>query len=388
MSVSDKFTQDLLRWFATHGRHDLPWQKASTAFRVTSPAVSIRASTASTSTASTSTAYRVWLSEIMLQQTQVSTVIPYFQKFISRFPTIEDLAAADEQAVLSLWSGLGYYARARNLLACAQTVVRDHGGAFPQTAVALAALPGIGPSTAAAIASIVFHQRAAILDGNVKRVLARITCAEAPWGSLALERALQKEAEARLPQHAAEMPAYTQAIMDLGATVCRARAPACDDCPVQSSCLAFQNNRVADYPRPRPRRVVPERSAAWCVAIDDRGVWLQQQPSPGIWGGLWAPWAIDLQVMPPDWQKTASRLREVVEITHTLTHFRLQISAGIFVSEGVDHRPPKGAPEGMRKFLWEEVFSQPLPAPVRQLLLRLCPSAPVTDGEPRRNKLR
>lgn len=380
MSVSDKFAQQLLQWFAIHGRHDLPWQKASAAFRTTSPAAAISASTASTSAA-----YPVWLSEIMLQQTQVSTVIPYFQKFISRFPTIKDLASADEQEVLSLWSGLGYYARARNLLACARVVMRDHGGLFPETAAALATLPGIGPSTAAAIASTVFHERAAILDGNVKRVLARITCAEAPWGSPALERDLQKEAKARLPQRAADMPAYTQAIMDLGATVCRARTPACGDCPLQSLCRAFQKNRVADYPRPRPRRVLPERSAAWCVAIDDHGVWLQQQPSPGIWGGLWAPWAIDLRVMPPDWHETASRLREVVEITHTFTHFRLKISAGIFVSKTIDPLPPRGAPKGMKKFPWQAVLSQPLPAPVKQLLLRLCPSGPESDGEPRKN---
>jgi A/G-specific adenine glycosylase len=287
--------------------------------------------------------------------------------------------------VLGLWSGLGYYARARHLLACAQKIMTDHGGAFPETAAVLSTLPGIGPSTAGAIAATVFHERAAILDGNVKRVLARLTCAEAPWGSPALERALWAQARVRLPRQAAQMPAYTQAIMDLGATVCRPRAPACERCPVQRYCLAFEQQRVADYPRPKQRRAVPERSAAWCVALDDQGVWLLQRPSPGIWGGLWTPWELDLQSMPPGWKKTVLTLREVIEITHTFTHFRLKISAGIFVSKTIDSMPPRGAPAGMKKFAWEAVFSQPLPAPVKQLLLRLCPSGPESDGEPRKH---
>jgi A/G-specific adenine glycosylase len=190
------FAHALLKWQRQSGRHDLPWQTAP------------------------SDPYRVWVSEIMLQQTQVKTVIPYFHRFMARFPSVDALALASEHDVLALWSGLGYYRRARYLLKCAQAVMQMHGGVFPTTAETLKTLPGIGPSTAAAIASTVFNERVAILDGNVKRVLARLTCAGAPWGSPMLERELLQSATRLLPERSSDMPRYTQAIMDLGALVC------------------------------------------------------------------------------------------------------------------------------------------------------------------------
>jgi A/G-specific adenine glycosylase len=383
MAASDKFASDLLVWFGQHGRHDLPWQ----AIPPNPPNV-----------------YHVWLSEIMLQQTQVATVIPYFKKFTAAFPTLAALASADEHQVLNLWSGLGYYARARNLLACAQQIMNHHAGQFPKTAAALAQLPGIGRSTAAAIAATVFHERVAILDGNVKRVLARLTCAPAPWASPQLDRMLWHEAAMRMPKTAADMPAYTQAVMDLGATVCQARKPNCIACPVQRHCKAFKTKQVADYPKPRVKKTTPQRQAHWCVLMNDHAVWLNQQPSPGIWGGLWAPWLLDLNAMPKDWPVIAQSLVQVIDFQHSFTHFRLQVSAGVVHLPRLSRssqlpqlpqssrlpklpRLPKGAPKTLTPFLWSQVFDQPLPTPVKKLLLRLCPSE-TTSGDAQRKKKR
>ncbi len=345
---SEAFAQRLIRWQRQHGRHDLPWQ--------TQPP----------------DPYFVWLSEIMLQQTQVATVIDYFHRFVARFPSLQALASADEQEVLALWSGLGYYQRARNLLACARRVVADHAGRFPDRAELLAALPGIGPSTAAAIAATVYQERSAILDGNVKRVLARITCAQAPWGSTALDRLLWQEAQRRLPRSPQDMPVYTQAIMDLGAMACRARRPLCDQCPVASDCEAHRKGVVDRYPVPRAKRLVPTRQAYWAVCCDDRGVWLMQQPSSGIWPGLWLPWGIDPSALPRSWAKTASQLREIREIKHSFSHYRLAISVAVLAWPG-SRRPP-GAPTTLRRFSWQQALALPLPAPVSKLLLTLCPA--------------
>jgi A/G-specific adenine glycosylase len=364
MSVNDKpfeFSQRLLAWHRLHGRHDLPWQSR--------PA----------------DAYKVWVSEIMLQQTQVATVIPYFNRFIARFPTLSALANASEQEVLGLWSGLGYYQRARNLHACAQKILSDCGGQFPCTAAALQTLPGIGRSTAAAITSAVFGERAAILDGNVKRVLARLTRAEAPWQSPLLERMLWQEATQRLPQAAADMPAYTQAIMDLGALVCKAREPLCTQCPVAALCQAHVHGQTAMYPLPRAKRELPTRTAHWAVFVNNNGVWLQQQPHRGIWPSLWVPWQLDLAHEPVDWKQTVQGLREVRRIRHGFSHYRLEIEAGVI--DWPLRQAPKGAPKGLRWIAWAEVFSLGLPAPVRQILLTLCPSAIASDDEScRRNE--
>jgi A/G-specific adenine glycosylase len=359
MPVSVKesdFAQRLLAWHKTHGRHDLPWQQ------------------------SPPDPYKVWVSEIMLQQTQVATVIAYFERFMQRFPSLQALAIASEQEVLALWSGLGYYQRAKNLHACAQQLMHEHGGQFPQTAQGLQALPGIGRSTAAAIAATVFQERVAILDGNVKRVLARVTRADAPWQSPALERLLWQEAAQRLPKTSKDMPAYTQAIMDLGALVCRAREPLCKACPVASLCLAQTHKEVGRYPLPKVKKTIPTRNAYWAVLLDDNGVWLEQRPDRGIWPGLWAPWHLDLAKMPGNWQQTASGLNEVIKISHSFTHYHLEIEAGVIQWQSA--KAPQDAPQGLAFVCWKDVFALALPSPVRALLLRLCPFATKSDAEP------
>lgn len=382
MAVSadrSSFARQLVAWQARHGRHGLPWQA-----RPLEP-------------------YRVWVSEIMLQQTQVQTVIPYFERFMQRFPSLASLARADESEVLSLWSGLGYYRRAKHLHACARQVVAQHGGRFPSTAEELAKLPGIGPSTAAAIASLVFGQQVAILDGNVKRVLARLTCTNAPWASPELESSLRTHARALLPDDSACMPAYTQAMMDLGATICRHRDPLCENCPVSDHCLAHAQGQVHRYPRPRRARILARQQLYWAVLKNDCGVWLIQQSDRGIWPGLWLPWTLDLRRQPRHWKSTVRHLREVVPLRCTLTHRRLEIDAGIFewpasrrrapsasaalgeASKVLSACAPPGAPDGLRYFSWDQAFELPLPAPVRKLLLRLCPFATASDGARRRS---
>ncbi len=350
-----EFARRVLAWHGQHGRHNLPWQE-------TPP-----------------DPYKIWVSEIMLQQTQVATVIPYFLRFMQRFPRLENLAIASEQEVLALWSGLGYYRRARNLHACAQQIVQMHGGRFPRTAQELARLPGIGRSTAAAIAAVVFQERAAILDGNVKRVLARVTRAQAPWQSPLLERLLWQEATQRLPRHVCDMPAYTQAIMDLGALVCRARAPLCEQCPVSQLCAAYVHGQVDQYPLPKAKRALPTRKAYWAVLLSGHGVWLQQRPDRGIWPGLWLPWELDLRHEPPGWKHTVSGLREVRTIRHTLTHCRLDIETGVI--DWLKMHAPEGAPSTLQFFSWRQAFALALPAPVRSVLLRLCPFETKTDDE-------
>ncbi len=360
MDASADFAEDLIAWQKAHGRHDLPWQT-----RPVDP-------------------YRVWLSEIMLQQTQVATVIPYFHRFLAQFPTLSDLARATEQQVLALWAGLGYYQRGRNLLRCAQTLVRDHQGQFPSTAEALEKLPGIGRSTAAAIASTVFQERVAILDGNVQRVLARLTCADAPWGSPSLHQALWPVAQTLLPKDQVSMPAYTQAIMDLGAMVCRARQPACVQCPVQRHCSAFAQNCVDAFPRPKAKKIIPTRQAYWAVLMNRDHVWLMQQPDKGIWPSLWVPWQLDLQHPPHDWERVGKTRTAIISLRHQFTHYKLEIAAGCFDWPG---NRPVGAPTGLTRWTWAEALSLPCPAPVSRLLARLAHAWTESDGELRRRSL-
>ena len=253
------FAERLIRWQKQHGRHRLPWQQ-------------------------TRDAYRIWLSEIMLQQTQVATVIPYYQRFLQRFPDVAALAAAPVDEVMTLWAGLGYYTRARNLHRCAQAVVAQHGGRFPSAVEALAALPGIGPSTAAAIAAFAFGARAAILDGNVKRVFCRAFGIDGFPGQAAVERQLWQRAEALLP--ARDIEAYTQGLMDLGATVCTRSKPRCHDCPMQSRCVAYASGRTAELPARKPKKATPEKSTVMLLVLHDGAVLLEQRPPTGIWGGL------------------------------------------------------------------------------------------------------
>ena len=259
----DSFARRLLAWWDTHGRKHLPWQRERTP-------------------------YRVWVAEIMLQQTQVSTVVPYFERFMARFPTVETLARADLDAVLHLWSGLGYYARARNLHRAAGIVAQEHGGIFPDTIAAVQALPGIGRSTAAAIVAQSSGQRAAILDANVKRVLARRHRVAGAISTAATLDALWRLADAHTP--AERVADYTQAIMDLGATVCRRSRPRCGDCPVQTDCLASADGEPERYPERAPRRKRRLERSRFFVVVDPQGACLvERRPPRGIWGGLWSP---------------------------------------------------------------------------------------------------
>ena len=295
----------LLAWHAVHGRHGLPWQQDRTP-------------------------YRVWLSEIMLQQTQVGTVIPYFERFVAHYPDVAALAAAAQDEVLHLWSGLGYYSRARNLHRCAQLVMTRHGGEFPTDIEALVALPGIGRSTAAAILAQACEQAHAILDGNVKRVLSRYH-AVAGWpGESAVERRLWQFAEQHMPRH--DVCNYTQAIMDLGATLCTRSRPRCGECPLAGDCAALASGRVAEFPASRPKRVMPRRSTLFLVIDNDAGeVLLERRPASGIWGGLWCfPELAEESVL--DTRLTALGLgtgeivARLAPIAHSFTHFHLEIT--------------------------------------------------------------
>ena len=258
-SVVNDFSSRLIRWHKRHGRHDLPWQN-------------------------TTDPYRVWLSEIMLQQTQVATVIPYYLRFLERFPLLANLAAAPVADVMALWSGLGYYARARNLHACAKALMREHGGRFPRDPVVIAQLPGIGRSTANSIATFCFGARAPILDGNVKRVLCRAFGVEGFPGSGAVEKHLWALAEELMPtRHGA---IYNQAQMDLGAAVCERGKPRCDACPLNDICVARATGRASELPTAKPRRTIPQRHATLLVLRDGNCVLLETRPPAGIWGGL------------------------------------------------------------------------------------------------------
>ncbi|HZV93709.1 MAG TPA: A/G-specific adenine glycosylase, partial [Caldimonas sp.] len=289
------FAERVVDWQATHGRHDLPWQRDRRP-------------------------YPVWLSEVMLQQTQVSTVLGYFDRFVSRFPDVRALAAASLDDVLALWSGLGYYGRARNLHRCAQVVVAEHGGEFPRTSSGLAALPGIGRSTAAAIAAFCFGERVAILDGNVKRVLARVLAFDADLAEAAAERRLWDAASALVP--AEGVAAYTQGLMDLGATVCLPRAPMCLLCPVAGVCRAAHRSTQGRYPVKSRRSRRGRRENAW-LELRWRGrVWLVQRPATGVWAGLWSLpeyESVDsLAAATRDWPGRGEALPPFV---HVLTHF-------------------------------------------------------------------
>ena len=299
------FSARLIDWYGRHGRHCLPWQAARTP-------------------------YRVWLSEIMLQQTQVATVIPYFERFVARCPDVQTLAAAAPDEVLHLWSGLGYYSRARNLHRCAQWVVTRHGGEFPRDLAALIALPGIGRSTAAAILAQAFELPHAILDGNVKRVLARYHALEGWPGDATVTKQLWRLSEQHTPT--AGVRDYTQAIMDLGATLCTRSRPRCGDCPVAGDCAGHQSARVADFPGARPKRVVPRRSTCFLIIENSAGqVLLERRPPSGIWGGLWCFPEV------PDEDALTARLvalglsngrvaQRLAVIAHRFTHFRLDIA--------------------------------------------------------------
>jgi A/G-specific adenine glycosylase len=347
---STPFADRLLTWAETHGRRGLPWQ-------------------------SSRDPYRVWLSEIMLQQTQVATVIGYYERFSARFPTVAALAAAALSEVMSSWAGLGYYSRARNLHACARRVVDDFDGAFPRDAAALASLPGIGRSTAAAIAALCFDERVPILDGNVKRVLARHFAIDGYPGVAAVERELWDRAASLLPQAGADMPAYTQAIMDLGAGVCTRRNPRCEACPLWSTCAALRQGRVGSLPVARPRRALVVRSAHWLLVLRDGRVLLEQRPGAGLWGGLLAPPQFEHEgdlrraVLDADPQPS---LQTLPSRRHAFTHFTLQYTPHVL-------RTRTGArcteEPGRIWLAIDAAHEAALPAPVRALLTELAPTS-------------
>ena len=366
------FAERLIAWQATHGRNDLPWQ-------VRDP-------------------YRVWLSEIMLQQTQVGAVMGYYARFIERFPTVEALAAAPLEDVLALWSGLGYYARARNLHRCAVELVRNFGGQFPQSAQQLAELPGIGPSTAAAIAAFCFGERAAILDGNVKRVLCRHLGVSADPSKASTSQQLWHEARQRLPSSqdsatlAQQMARYTQAIMDLGATVCTPRSPKCDACPVAQDCYAWAHGLTSSLPVKTARKLRPERSEVWLLLQHREQVWLRRQAATGLWGGLWVPPAFEALKPAQSWlkQQFGQELQAqnaMPAFTHAFTHYTLRVQPYWVCIPHLGDSATTGGPAGVcvaegEQGLWlamDQTQAVGLPTPVKRLLNAL--------GQPRQMHL-
>ncbi len=340
------FSRRIVAWQKRAGRHALPWQN-------------------------TSDPYRVWLSEIMLQQTQVKTVIPYYERFLHEFPTLDSLASAPLERVLGCWSGLGYYSRARNLHACAQQVTRDHGGVFPQNIAELESLSGVGRSTAAAVRAFAFGQRATILDGNVKRVLCRSFGIEGYPGSGPVLRQLWDLAETLTPTR--EIRAYSQGLMDLGAEVCTPRRPHCDQCPLADSCAARLQGRVDELPKRRALRVVPKRRVGMLVLQHANEVLLYRKPDDGIWGGLWSFPEFECEARPTravsiaachGTPGTAIRLAPIV---HAFTHFQLTMEIVLIVLiERVDVENRRGIPH-----IWMrlgDVSGAALPAPVKRAL--------------------
>lgn len=349
----------VVRWQETHGRNHLPWQQ-------------------------TRDPYRVWLSEIMLQQTQVSTVLGYYAQFLERFPDVRALADAPQDDVMALWSGLGYYSRARNLHRCARVVVNDHGGIFPSSAEVLATLPGIGRSTAGAIAAFCFSERTPILDANVRRVLTRVLGFGADLAQARNERALWDHAQALLPTTDIEaaMPRYTQGLMDLGAGLCLPRNPDCGGCPLQEGCIARLEGRPENYPV-RTRKLNRRAESWWLLVLQDAGarVWLSRRPAAGIWAGLYCVPVFGQQtdliafvnaIAPAN----GHTLDEQPPFVHVLTHRDLHLHP--VIAQGF---PGTVLPdEGGGWFAFEEAASLGLPAPIRKLLGELARQAAVPDG--------
>ncbi len=336
----------LVRWQARHGRRDLPWQR-------------------------TRDPYRIWLSEVMLQQTQVATVIPYYERFLARFPDVESLAGAELDDVLALWSGLGYYSRARNLHAAAQVLVESRRGRFPRTREGLALLPGLGRSTAAAIAVFAFGEREAILDGNVKRVLARHFAVRGYPGEKRIEDRLWKLAESQLPRKNIER--YTQALMDLGSGLCTRTRPACASCPLKATCKARARGKMKAYPQPRPRRTLPERKTSMLLLLREGEVLLEKRPPVGLWGGLWCLPEMPSGADPRDYcgrrfgAKLASA-RRLPLVRHGFTHFTLHITPVVCHLD----MPARCVSEPGQVWLpLEEAPQAAIPAPVRKLLAAL-----------------
>jgi A/G-specific adenine glycosylase len=337
LTAPHHFTEQLIAWQKVSGRHDLPWQN-------------------------TRDAYRIWLSEIMLQQTQVGTVIPYYLRFLDSFPTVEALAAAPIEAVIEHWAGLGYYARARNLHRCAQQVATRFGGKFPANADELAELPGIGRSTAAAVAAFAFGQRAAILDGNVKRVLCRQFGIDGFPGQAAIHRQLWELAESLLPEN--DIERYTQGLMDLGATLCTRSRPRCGDCPVAAGCVACRDGRQGELPASKPRAAVPERTATFVLLTDGNRLLLERRPPSGLWGGLLVPPEGEPAGVAARLGLTLGEPQALPPFKHSFTHFRLTLEPVLCAVTGAAGL----AEPGLEWVELERAADAGVPAPIRKLI--------------------
>lgn len=371
MAAQHIFAEHVLKWFDTHGRHDLPWQQNPTP-------------------------YRVWISEIMLQQTQVTTVIPYFQRFVTRFPEVHSLATAPVDQVLHLWTGLGYYARARNLHKTAQQVCEEYHGRFPDTVDRLESLPGIGRSTAGAIAALAMHLKAPILDGNVKRVLTRCFAIAGYPESSKVKVRLWKLAESLLPE--SNIAAYTQALMDLGATVCTRSRPECNRCPLADHCQALAADEIETYPGKKPRRDKPVKAVQMIILRNEKGdVLLEKRADTGIWGGLYSLPERVLRTSPQknlniamethveqENQDSESRVEvnglhcdltsavRLPVMRHSFTHYHLEISPLLIEARPNESRATGEADSECR--LWyplDHSLEVGLAAPVKKLLCRL-----------------
>ena len=343
MAAPHRFTEQLVAWQKVSGRHDLPWQN-------------------------TRDAYRIWLSEIMLQQTQVSTVIPYYLRFLDSFPTVKALAAAPIEAVIEHWAGLGYYARARNLHKCAQQVATRFGGEFPASAEQLEELPGIGRSTAAAVAAFAFGQRAAILDGNVKRVLCRQFGIEGFPGQATIHRQLWELAESLLPEN--DIERYTQGLMDLGATLCTRSRPRCGDCPVAADCVARRDGRQGELPASKPRAAVPERTATFVLLTDGARLLLERRPPSGLWGGLLVPPEGDPASVAARFGLTLGQAQALPPFKHTFTHFRLTLEPLLCAVAGASAL----AEPGLEWVELARAADAGVPAPIAKLIRQVASS--------------
>ena len=350
VDLPSTFAPLLIEWQRRAGRSGMPWQG------IRDP-------------------YRVWLSEVMLQQTQVSTVLGYYARFLERFPDVQSLAGAEADEVMALWSGLGYYSRARNLHRCAQAVVGEHGGDFPSTAAGLETLPGIGASTAAAVAAFCFGERVSIVDGNVRRVLTRVLAFEGDLAQAAPQRELWDLAQALLPHDASndDMTAYTQGLMDLGATVCTRSRPACGQCPMQGICRGRQTGDPQRFPV-KTRTLKRSHESWWLLLLRLRGehdrIWLQRRPGSGIWSGLFCPpvYGSEDQARSALTPASADALVPLDAVSHSLTHRELRLHPLLLELEA-DARPAEW-PEG--QWVDASLLAQyGLPAPVKLLLQRL-----------------
>ena len=341
-----EFSTRIIAWQKRHGRRDLPWQN-------------------------TRDPYRIWLSEIMLQQTQVATVIPYFARFLEKFPTLRDLARASEDEVLALWSGLGYYSRGRNLLRAAQIVAEKFSGEFPKGMDDILALPGVGQSTAAAISAFAFGERQAILDGNVKRVFARQFGVAGFPGEKKIETKLWSVANEALPKKNIE--SYTQGLMDLGATVCLRTRPLCLACPVEESCIAKREGRIKELPTPRPRKAVPEKSSTMLIIAHAGEVLLEKRPPTGVWAGMWCFPELINGASPRDvcrdrYGLETKPLKPWGVLQHGFTHFKLSITPQPIT---VQKKLARAAEPGVMWLSIKDALVAAIPKPVRELLIKL-----------------